>query len=348
MTLSKYLARLGEHKKLLTGLWIVLLATTFVAGQEKPRGRDLTSLGFVNQRPDPYKSLTTSQKGNTPRKGKTPNPRPSIYKFIREDKGLVRRKKATSQKDKIKLPLSVGSKTVLLGVTVWRLREPKKNESGPSFFVRRLNGEYSSLVPERVSTGTTFQRGDLVKLTFESSVSGYLYVINSELHSNGKIGNPILIFPRPVNLNNKVEPGMLVEIPDQSEAPSFFINPKHPEYSGELLTVIVSPKPINGWEIDGNGRIKNVEKLEELEATGESELFETADGIGKVYSETELQAVCGSRFRDQKGESGQTQNPCRNRSRELSPLQPPPQSIYRVKTASDKPAVVFVKLNVRL
>src|SRR5215213_4804055 len=126
---------------------------------------------------------------------------------------------------------------------------------------------------ERVSIDTTFQAGDRVRIMVEASTSGYLYVINSEIYTNGTFGEPFLIFPANTEEDNSVKPGLLVDIPDQTEdLPYFVINPKRDNYAGELLTVIVSPKPLTNLKTDSNGKIKALDALESLEENADSEI----------------------------------------------------------------------------
>lgn len=59
------------------------------------------------------------------------------------------------------------------------------------------------------------------------------------------MGEPFLIFPESMKENNLIGPGMIVDIPDQlSDMPFYTINAKKPNFSGELLTIILSPNPI--------------------------------------------------------------------------------------------------------
>ena len=186
-----------------------------------------------------------------------------------------------------------------------------------------------------------------MRLAVESSDAGYLYVINSETYSDGSYGEPFLIFPASTNKDNFVKPGLLVDIPDQKEAfPYFLIDPKQANYTGELLTVIISPKPLTNMKIDKDGKIKNLDELIELETNSDAEIFSRSDAEDKIYTQTEADAACGSKTRQLTREKSK-QNPCGTQTRQLTREEPLPQSIYRVKTPAGQPAVAFIKLNVR-
>jgi hypothetical protein len=104
-----------------------------------------------------------------------------------------------------------------------------------------------------------------VRLAIESSNSCYLYVINSEIYTNGTFGKPFLIFPALAEEDSRVQSGLLVDIPDQAEElPYFVINPKKDNYSGELLTIILSPKPLTNLKTDSDGKMKTLETLSDL------------------------------------------------------------------------------------
>ena len=126
---------------------------------------------------------------------------------------------------------------------------------------------------ERVNPETGFQAGDRVRLAIEASDAGYLYVIDSEIYSDGSFGAPFLIFPASTDEDNSVKPGLLVDIPDQTEdLPYFLISPRKDNYEGELLTVIISPKPLTNLKTDKDGKIKNLDQLINLEIDAEAEI----------------------------------------------------------------------------
>jgi hypothetical protein len=146
--------------------------------------------------------------------------------------------------------------------------------------------------------------------------------------------------------DNSVKPGLPVDIPDQTEdLPYFVINPKRNNYAGELLTVIVSPKPLTNLKTASNGRIKALETLESLEENADSEIYKRTDDKDKIYSEAEADAACGAKAR-QRQNNRQLERPCGAKTRLLTRDEPLPQTIFRVKTAAGEPTVTIIRLNV--
>jgi hypothetical protein len=249
-------------------------------------------------------------------------------------------------KNKVSRPKPIPAKSPNIseiGVTMWRLRPSRSGEMGPKIQVKSDNERREMWTPERVSTDTVFRAGDKVRFAIESSVAGYLYVVNSEIYSNGTFGDPILIFPASANESNRVRPGLLIDFPDKSEQWSYFnIDPKRENYVGELLTVIVSPRPLMNLKTDAEGRIINIESLAELEENADAESYAKEGGVGETYTNAEAQAVCDQKTRQLTREKTE---PCA-KTRQLTREEPLPQTIYRAKSYVGRPAVLFFKLNV--
>ena len=107
-------------------------------------------------------------------------------------------------------------------------------------------------MPERISANTRLVQGDRVRISVEAVRSGYLYVINREQYADGSQGEPYLIFPttRTGGGDNRVEVGRLIEIPAQDDSPPFFtMRRSRPEHVAEVLSVLVTPTPIEGLTI---------------------------------------------------------------------------------------------------
>ncbi len=124
------------------------------------------------------------------------------------------------------------------------------------------------------------------------------------------------------------------------------INPKQGNYTGELLTVIISPTPLTNIKIDKDGKIKNLSDLIELETNSVAEIFSRNDTEDKIFTQAEADSACGSKTRQLVREKS-TENPCGVKKRQLTREEPLPQTIYRVKTQTGQPSVLFIKLNVR-
>ncbi|MCS7081183.1 MAG: DUF4384 domain-containing protein [Chloracidobacterium sp.] len=144
----------------------------------------------------------------------------------------------------------------LLGLTLWRLRELRAGESAADA-VKVQNADQSGWhwrVPERSSFARPVVPNDIVRLTVEAAREGYLYILNRELRRDRSLGKPVLLFPERAAVNNFVRPGEVVDVPDRLEDwPYFRIVSSDPNYAGEALWVILSPRRIDGLT-DGRRR----------------------------------------------------------------------------------------------
>ena len=140
---------------------------------------------------------------------------------------------------------------------------------------------------------------------------------------------------------------MLFDFPDRNDQwPYLKINPKKANYSGELLTVIISPKPLTGIQADKDGYVKNGTWLTDLEFGSNVEIYSRTDTGDLIYSKAESEGSCGIKTRELRPEKS-ADSPCGSASRLLTRDEPMPQSIYRVIGTAGQPAVAFVKLTVR-
>lgn len=339
-----------KQLKLILFWGIVFLTFASAAfAQDNPQTRSITSDDFASQRPAagsaglPDKNNQGKNKPNT----KSPKSKKAVYKYVRQDKS-VNRAKNVQRRPKVKPNVAANKpeKVSEVGITMWKLRPSRSLDNGYKLPVL-VNDIRQLWTAERVDPETNFQAGDRVRLAIESSDVGYLYVIDSEIYSDGGFGAPYLIFPASTDEDNSVKPGLLVDIPDQTEdLPYFVISPKKDNYEGELLTVIISPKPLLNLKTEKDGKIKNLDELIDLEIDAEAEIYSRTDEQNKIYVQAEAEAACGSKTRQLTRESSTT-NPCGTKSRQLTREEPLPQTIYRVKTIAGQPSVAFVKLNVR-
>jgi hypothetical protein len=235
-----------------------------------------------------------------------------------------------------------------IGVTMWRLRPPQDTEKDRLLLpVVDDKGQRNMWLAERVGTDTAFKTGDRVRFAVETSVPGYLYVIDRETVANGSFGKPLLIFPASEKEDNSVRPGMLFDFPDRNEdMPYLKINPVNVNYSGELLTVIISPKKLTGVVTDKDGYVTNGTWLADLEFGSDVEIYSRTDTADEVYSKSESEGSCGIKTRELRPDKS-ANSPCGSASRPLTTDEPLPQSIYRVIGAPGQPAVAFIKLAVR-
>ena len=317
----------------------LITAIPLPAQETHPQTRSITSDDFASQRPAGNKKTSHGK----------PQPiavRRARYQQVRQPSIIPRRPPTnSSQAPPSKKPATAQSvKVSEIGVTMWRLRASRSTDRGPKIGVQLPDGTRADWTPERVSSENTFRAGDKVRFAVESAVAGYLYVVDSELYADGSAGEPLLIFPAAADEDNSVLPGLLFDIPDQSEdLPYFNLAAKKTDYAGELLTIIVSPNPLNNLKTDATGQLNNARGLAELEENNEVEVYAKTDGAGETYSEAESKSTCSQKMRALTKERAQ---PCSN-SRQLTRDEPLPQSIYRVQTAAGKPVVLSVRMSVR-
>lgn len=183
----------------------------------------------------------------------------------------------------------------VIGVTIWRLREPKATDS--ERLLTHENGKTKEYTPERIEADAPLSQGDRIRLTIEAARKGYLYVIDREVYTDGTTSDPYLIFPttRIHGGKNQVEVGRIIEIPDQEDNPNYFnLKPigSNPRLAGELLTVIVTPAPIQNLRLS-TGAIKLPGELVaewEKKWGGQTGRLELEGGKGEGWTKAEKEA----------------------------------------------------------
>jgi hypothetical protein len=219
-----------------------------------------------------------------------------------------------------------------LGLTIWRLRPATAADTGARILVQRED-ESIEFIPQRVSADSPLVIGERIRLSFESPRAGYLYVINREEYADGSLGEPVLIFPttRTRNGDNQVGAGKLVEIPAQEDRPNYFTLQQsklaNTRQTGELLTVIVTSKPLEGITIGPKALTLSNEQVEQWEREwgARTEIFDLSGGAGKNWTKAEQEAGA-------------------NGTRQLTQEEPEPQTIYRVGVKAGAPLLVKVGL----
>jgi len=147
------------------------------------------------------------------------------------------------------VPVNNVAPETVVGVTLWRLRPANSSDSGERLIVHDDNSEW---LPERISATTRLVQGDRLRISVEAVRAGYLYVIDREQYADGTLGEPYLIFPttRTSGGNNEVSIGRLLEIPAQDDSPPFFTMKKsRPAHVAEVLSVLVTPTPLEEVQI---------------------------------------------------------------------------------------------------
>ncbi|MEP6707056.1 MAG: hypothetical protein ABJC05_06030 [Pyrinomonadaceae bacterium] len=220
-----------------------------------------------------------------------------------------------------------------LGITVWRLRQSKQNESGARLLVME-SSQSSQWTPERIEIDTPLSVGDRVRISVESPRLGYLYVIDREQYADGSLGDAYLIFPtqRTRDGDNRVRPGKLIDIPAQEDNPPYFTlvpSVDRNDQVAEILSVIVTSDPIEHLPITDKPLKVLKSDIAKWEKTWSSEIerFEMEGGAGRAWTNEEKAASATSS------------------SRLLTQEEPAPQTVYRI--ASRNKDVVLVTIPLR-
>lgn len=198
------------------------------------------------------------------------------------------------------------SDTWQVGVTIWKLQRERS---------RQLER-----VSRRVEADTKFHEGDLLRISIESPLAGYLYIVDRDWFTNGSGGETNLIFPVRGE-DNRLQPGKLIDIPTENEA-SFKATPK-PNQAGEMLTIIVSSSPLQLPLSNDPLPITNTQLSDwEKRWSAITDRYEMNDGVGQTRTVEEQQAAV----------TGGT--------RQLTRNDPSPQTIYRL-VSKNRDGVLF-------
>ena len=220
-----------------------------------------------------------------------------------------------------------------LGLTIWRLRPSNSADSGARILVHDETGSIE-FTPERVSNGESLRVGDRVRLSIESAQNGRLYVVDQERYSDGNLGPSYLIFPttRTRNGDNVMTPGKVIEIPAQDDRPNYFtMKRSRPDQTGEVLTVVVSPQPIDNITPGRDPLILPADQIAKWQSQWgrRIEQLELAGGSRKAWTKAEQEAGAGG-------------------TRLLTQDEPGPQTVYRVRSGdASQPLLVRVDLKYR-
>jgi hypothetical protein len=222
------------------------------------------------------------------------------------------------------VPVDNVAPDTVVGVTIWRLRPANRSDSGERLIVHDDKSTMQWL-PERISATTKLVQGDKLRIAVEAVRGGFLYVINREQYADGSMGDPYLIFPttRTAGGDNEVAIGKLVEIPDQDDTPPFFTMKKsRADHVAEVVSVLITPKPLEGVQITDKA----------LKLT-EAQVAEWEKMWGSTVGRLDMTTVGQAWTKDEK----------EARTRALTTTAPAPQLVfYRPGAKSTEP--MFVKL----
>ena len=219
-----------------------------------------------------------------------------------------------------------------LGVTLWRLRPSKQNDSGARLLEMESSqtGEWTT---ERIEIDTPLKVSERVRISVESPRAGYLYVVDREQYADGSLGDAYLIFPttRTRNGDNKVRPGKLIDIPAQEDTPNYFTlvpSPSRSDQVAEVLSFIVTSQPLESLPITDKPLKVSKSDIAKWEKSWSSEVerFEMEGGAGRAWTDEEKAASATSS------------------SRLLTQEEPAPQTVYRIVAKATGSLLVTVPL----
>jgi hypothetical protein len=243
-------------------------------------------------------------------------------------KSAARRRSRTYRVATPKVPVADVEPDSVVGVTIWRLRPAMAKDSGERIIVHE-DAATKQWLPERISPETKLAQGDKLRISVEGARKGYLYVIDRELYADGSLGEPYLIFPttRTLNGDNHVELGRLTEIPAQSDSPPYFtVKKTRPDHVAEVLSVLVTPTPLEGFAITDKAQ-----KLSDQQVADWEKQWST--GVGFL----EMEKTAGQSWTKAERDAGAAN------TRALTADSPAPQLLfYRAAAKANEP--LFVKL----
>ena len=227
------------------------------------------------------------------------------------------------------VPVNNVAPDTVVGVTIWRLRPANRSDSGERLIVHDNNAS-TEWLPERISANTRLVQGDKLRISVEAVRSGYLYVIDREQYADGTLSEPYLIFPttRTASGHNEVAAGKLLEIPAQDDSPPFFTMRKsRPDHVAEVLSVLVTPTPLEDVQIsDKAQKLSDAQVANWEKAWGSSVGRLEMSTIGQAWTKEEKDA----------------------RTRALTANAPAPQLLfYRPSVKPSEPMYVKLKLQYR-
>jgi len=226
-----------------------------------------------------------------------------------------------------KVPIDNVAADSVVGVTIWRLRPALPRDSGERMIVHDDPGN-KQWMPERISPETKLVQGDKLRISVEGARKGYLYLIDREQYADGSLGEPYLIFPttRTLNGDNRVDVGKLTEIPALEDSPPYFtVRKSRPDHVAEVLSVLVSPTPLEGVAITDKAQ-----KLSDQQVAAWEK--EWSSGVGFL----EMDKSVGQTWTKEERDAG-------TNTRALTPEGPAPQLLF-YRAAAKPTDPLFVKL----
>lgn len=204
----------------------------------------------------------------------------------------------------------------LVGVTVWNLRPARTTDRRDIRALIQEDGQESEWTPERIPADSPLKEGQRVRISVESGDEGYLYLIDRDEYADGTKSDPYMIFPttRTRGGDNRVKAGVVIQIPAPEDNPSYFkVVRSRADQVDEVITILVSPKPITGVGLTANRLKLSEDQVSNWEKQSQTKAYrlEAAGQAGKVLTVAEQQASRGA---------------------VLTQADPLPQTMYRVES----------------
>lgn len=219
----------------------------------------------------------------------------------------------------------------LVGVTLWRMRPSTADDGRAVRMLVHEGGEQREFTPERIEVNTPLTEGQHVRVGIETSQAGYLYVVDQEEYADKSRSEPYLIFPtlRLRGGDNHVMAGVVVEIPAGADNPPYLtVKRARPDQVAEVLTILVSPRPIAEVKIGMESQKLSRAKMAEWEKqwTAGTYHLEEPGQAGKAYTAAEKEAGAGNK--------------------KLAAGDPLPQTMYKVDAKSGDPLLIHLPLQI--
>ena len=195
-----------------------------------------------------------------------------------------------------------------VGLTLWQLRPSNPSDQpGTRLLVQEEEtGTRQEFTPQRVEANTIMPEGAKIRVSIEAAREGYLYVVDREKYADGSYSDPYLIFPTTQIRGglNQVGPGIVVDIPDPEDKLPYFRLRRNrartaagggtgSEQVSEVLTVLISPKPIPGLKIGRTAQKLRAEQFAawEKQWATQTKVMEASGEAGKPITEAEKRAA---------------------------------------------------------
>jgi hypothetical protein len=194
------------------------------------------------------------------------------------------------------VPIEGVNADTVVGVTLWRLRRAQSADSGERLIVHE-GADAAEWLPERISANSKLDQGDRLRISVEAARTGYLYVVDREQYADGSFGEPFLIFPttRTLGGNNQVTVGKVIELPARDDRPPYFtVKRSRADQVAEVLSVLVTPSPLEGFQIRDQAQKLSAAQMSEWEKWGARVgVLELEGGAGKPWTREEKEAGSG-------------------------------------------------------